>query len=159
VQKEEVELLGLVRRIDRSIGTLEFLYGDKVLVMGQFEDQFRLLEERGWVIRNISDRWIISEAGEKALAESEDWEFIVEEVLRTIEPDSCVVIGTIRRGDVQDRDVCQIVRNGTDVDFGVVHSVNQVEDESGANRWSLAIQGARPRPFDSIRNHPGMLGR
>jgi hypothetical protein len=72
VERQHADLLRLTE-IDRDTGTIRFLYGGSDLPRDQFQPELERLHKRGWISRTPEDRWLITEAGNEALAEAENW--------------------------------------------------------------------------------------
>jgi hypothetical protein len=123
VEKSEADLLRLVRRIDRDTGTIKFLYQGSEIEPDEFEHRLQELKERGWVQRNAADRWTISELGESALTEAEDWEFVIEEVFDLELRPGPFFAGTISRGSMHQGDSFGITRAGAEVGTGRIFRI------------------------------------
>ena len=136
MERLDADLLELAQ-IDRDIGTIWFLYNRPLTTRMNLLDELRRLEDLGWIERTPKDRWLITNAGSKALSTAINWAFQVDQIYQDKEPGrQAMAIGRLLAGSMAyfahpHSNGFTIDRSGAPEKFGWVESVRPPGDPKG----------------------------
>jgi hypothetical protein len=118
---------------DRDIGSIWFLYKERLTTRQELQGELDRLQRHGWIDRTPQDRWLITDAGREALSAVQNWVFRVHEILDQEEGGREVVVrGRLTAGSVAFFLIgfFYVTRHGADIGGGFVNGVGTSEDSA-----------------------------
>jgi hypothetical protein len=149
VERLEADLLELTDGVDRNLGEIWFAYLEPPITKEELSSEIMRLERRGWVANTTRDHWLITEAGQTALAEAKCWVIAVRSVKRKTFGDNrgwgdCYrITGILIAGSICFCDhygpSFSIMRDGHECGTGSLSSKAETDGEAGEESVRLEV--------------------